>query len=74
MSEPATSAVYTDTANELGRRILALIPSHPEILTLDSPFGLFKIDDFKCDDLQPSLFQASFALNWARRQFTEQSR
>lgn len=58
---------YTAPAEKLTKRILALIPSHPEIMTLESPFDLFKIDGFKCDDLDPSLAQASWALGKARK-------
>lgn len=58
---------YVSTGNELRDRILALIPKHPEIMTCDSAFALFKIaPEFKCDDLQPSLAQAGWALASAR--------
>lgn len=57
---------YTDTANELTQRILALIPNHPDILQLTSPFDLFRVEGFKCDDLQPSLAQADWALRTAQ--------
>jgi hypothetical protein len=53
--------------DELTKRILALIPSHPEIMTIESAFDLFKIDGFKCDDLDPSLAQAVAALGRARK-------
>ena len=56
---------YSNTANELVRRIQALIPEHPEILELDSPWDLFKIKGFTCNDLNPSLFQAQWALEKA---------
>jgi len=59
--------IYVATANELTKRILARIPAHPEILTLESPWGLFKVPDFKCDDINPSLMQASFALDEAKQ-------
>lgn len=58
---------YVSSAEQLRDRIAALIPSHPEIMTCDGPFAIFKIaPDFKCDDLQPSLAQASWALSAAR--------
>ena len=60
-----TTAGYTSTADELVNRISALIPSHPEILKIENPFDLFKVEGFKCDDLQPSLDQASWALSKA---------
>ena len=57
---------YESGANELARRIVALIPAHPEILELDSPFDLFKVPGFKSDDLEPTLAQASWALARAK--------
>ena len=60
-------AAYSATADELMKRILTLIPSHPEIMTIESPFDLFKIDGFNCDDLGPSLAQAGWALIKARK-------
>ena len=65
-SYPGLSLAYRRTAEELGERILALIPDHPEILTLGSHWDLFKVPGFRCDDLGPSLAQASAALAWAR--------
>jgi len=53
---------YNSTVDELVKRIDALVDSHPEILSLDDAWGLFKIPGFKCDDLGPTLFQASWAL------------
>ena len=58
---------YTETADELVRRIEALIPMHHEIMSLTSPWDLFKVPGFKCDDLGPSLAQASAALYEAKR-------
>lgn len=63
------SHAYEATANELSDRIYALIPSHPEIMTLESPFDLFKVEGFNCDDLQPSLAQAGAALAHARNKY-----
>ena len=57
---------YETTADELTKRILALIPEHPEIMTIESPFDLFTVDGFDCRDLEPSLAQASCALGKAR--------
>lgn len=57
-----TKAGYGVTADELVERIKALIPTHPEILNMVHAWSLFEIKDFKCDDLQPSLYQASWAL------------
>ena len=64
-----TAEQYASTADELANRILSLIPAHPEIMTLASPFDLFKVDGFYCSDLSPSLFQASHALAAARRRY-----
>lgn len=55
---------YTATADDLVQRILALIPEHPEILSMESVVGLLHVPGFKCDDLSPSLAQASWA--WAK--------
>ncbi len=57
---------YATTADTLAERILALIPANPHILDLDSPWGLFKVEGFKCDDLQPSMAQAAGALSKAK--------
>jgi hypothetical protein len=61
-----TKEQYSSTADELVNRITALLPLHPEILEMESAFDLFKLPGFKCDGLQPSLFQASWALNKAK--------
>lgn len=57
---------YENTAEELANRIEALIPTNPEILKMDSPWDLFKVPGFKCDDLQPSMAQAAWALGKAQ--------
>ncbi len=57
---------YASRAETLSQRIFELIPDHQEILTLDSPFDLFKVDGFQCGDLEPSLAQAAAALAKAR--------
>ena len=62
-------AIYEATANELRDRILALIPTHPEILDMTSAFDLFRVEGFKCNDLQPSMGQAMFAMESAKRAF-----
>jgi hypothetical protein len=56
------------TARELERRILALIPDHPEILDMADSWDLFKVPGFKCSDLRPSLAQAAMALASAKNQ------
>lgn len=54
--------LYRFTADLLTQRILALIPEHPEILTLTDAWQLFKVPGFECADLQPSMAQADAAL------------
>lgn len=55
------------TADELVKRITDLIPTHPEILSLDDAWGLFKVEGFDCKDLGPTLFQAQWALAKAKK-------
>jgi hypothetical protein len=62
---------YEETADELVKRILLIIPDHPELLEMDNdPWKLFKMG-LKCDDLSPTLFQASWALAKAKQVFKE---
>jgi len=63
---------YMTATDELTNRILKLIPDHPEIMALESPFDLFKVAGFDCKDLDPSLMQASFALSNARALYKQQ--
>jgi hypothetical protein len=63
---------YEATANELTRRIEKLIPDNPQILELDSPWDLFKVEGFECSDLGPSLYQAGFALAKAKANYKEE--
>lgn len=65
---PNIQKIYQGIADELVMRILDLIPTHPEIMEMDSPWGLFKAG-LKCDDLQPTLGQASWALGKAQHEF-----
>lgn len=62
---------YEKTADELTNRIFALIPDHPEILDIDSPWALFKVPGFDCKDLEPTLFQAGWALSAAKRKYRD---
>ena len=57
---------YESTANILVERIKALIPNHPEILEMDSAWDLFKISEFQCGDLEPTMAQAQWALAKAK--------
>jgi len=65
----ATPKQYSNTADLLVERIKALIPEHPQILEMKEPWDLFKVSGFDCDDLGPSLFQASWALAKAIRDY-----
>jgi hypothetical protein len=46
----------------LEQRLRDLLPAHPEILEMDSPFALTGIKEFEFADLQPSLGQVAHAL------------
>ena len=61
------ATAYSATADTLVCRIVDLIPSNPHILEMDSPWDLFKVEGFKCDDIGPSLFQASWSLAQAKQ-------
>ena len=66
---------YETTANTIVERIAALIPIHPRILYLKSSWGLFSVPGFQsiCDDLRPSLAQASWAFNTIRKDFLSEN-
>lgn len=64
--------LYQGTADELTNRILVLIPDNPQIMDMEKAWELYDIDDFKCDDLQPSTFQAGWALNKAKQLYREE--
>jgi hypothetical protein len=64
---------YTKVANELAERILKLIPNHLEILDFNSAWDLFKIDGLVVDDLEPTLYQASWALEVAKNQYAKRN-
>jgi hypothetical protein len=59
---------YESVAEELTRRIKALMPTHPEIATMQNEWDLTKVDGFTYDDLQPTFYQVSFALRKAQRE------
>ncbi len=61
-AERRESMSYASIADKLVDRIEACVSEHPEILTLDDAWGLFKVPGFKCDDIGPSLAQAQWAL------------
>jgi len=58
---------YQATSDALTDRIRKLIPKHPEILEMTEPWALLKVEEFNCDDLNPSLAQASWALRHAKQ-------
>lgn len=60
---------YEHVAEELKRRILALIPRHPHILGMTDPNDLNGVAGFNSDDLAPSRAQAEAALNAAKQDF-----
>ena len=68
----ATPAGYTATADELTQRILALIPDHPYVLTMDDPWALLKVPGFDCSDLGPTLFQAGWSLRTAQNLYRQE--
>ena len=53
---------YSSICDNLVTRIEALVPAHPEILTMRDVWDLFKVPGFRCDDLGPSMAQAMAAL------------
>lgn len=68
LRKEVAAASYASTAEALVQRIAALVPEHPEILTLEDPWGLFKVPGFDCKDLCPSMAQASWALAKVQRE------
>jgi len=65
---------YVATADTLTARIVALIPTQPQILEMTSAWDLFKVPGFSCSDLGPSLAQASYALGDAQRIWKERAK
>ena len=65
------SVGYESVANTLKDRIVALIPDHPEILTMKDAGDLFQIEGFECGDLEPSFYQASWALSHAQDEWEQ---
>lgn len=61
-----TKEVYTANAEELVDRISALVDDHPEVLTMSSAWDLLKIEEFVYQDLEPTLFQVTWALGRAQ--------
>jgi hypothetical protein len=59
----------SDLVAELQRRILALIPTNPDLLDTINPWKLFEVPGFKCDDIHPYplVSQAAIALTEAQK-------
>ena len=55
---------YERQAQSFADRIEAAIPEHPEILTMDNPFKLFKVVGLDCSNVD-TLAQAGAALSLA---------
>jgi hypothetical protein len=68
VSTDPISAAYASVGHELRDRIVALIPTQPQILELEDAWGLFKVEGFDCKDLGPSFAQAQWALSAAKAQ------
>jgi hypothetical protein len=68
MTEKGERMNYETTADELVKRIIPVIKKHPELLNSTDAWDLFKYPEFKCEDLQPSLAQASWALEKAKQE------
>jgi hypothetical protein len=62
---------YSQTANVLVQRILETFEKHPEAAEITDAWKLLKVKGFDCSDLEPSLFQADWALAHARRIWRE---
>lgn len=57
---------YVEDAEQAVKRIMALIPAHPEIMKIESPWMLFQIQGFNVSDLGLSAAQAAWALKEAQ--------
>lgn len=60
---------YNEAGEEVSRRILALLPEHPELAICDVEKGmrlLLEIPEFDVDDIGPTMFQVGWALQKAR--------
>ena len=59
---------YEAVGNEIVRRIEALLPDHPELLTFTTAWELVDIG-LEVDDLRPSGFQINAAFNAVKAAF-----
>lgn len=72
VAQRAKMTTYFDEPYILADRIYQAIPEHPEILSLNSSFGLFKIKGL-CDGLNNlTLATASGALARARQRYLQE--
>ena len=60
---------YSSTADKLANRIYKLMEEDPTIYFITDPWKLFSVEGFKCDDLEPSLYQAGWALGKAKSMY-----
>jgi hypothetical protein len=67
----AAAKAYSDAADALVIRMLESFEAHPEAAELESVWDMLKVTGFKCDDIGPSLFQASWAFGKAKALFRE---
>ena len=59
---------------ELTKRILGLMEREPRVVEISDPWELFKVPGFKCDDLEPTVAEASAALGEARELYVSLKR
>lgn len=62
---------YEGTANALVLRMLESLLAHPEAANGDV-WGMLKVPGFRCDDLQPSMFQAGWAFAKAKKMLADE--
>ena len=69
-----TNEDYSNKAEAAAALIEAAIPDNPEILAIDSAWGLFKVEDLKpkLRAMGLTFFQASWALREAQRRHEEE--
>jgi len=75
MSKPSnmTEHYYQATIEILYERIVKLLPQHPEILEMQSPFELFKIKEFNTLGLDTTLAQAVAVLSKIKAEHATQA-
>ena len=68
---PAADQAYAATADELTKRVVALLREQPILAWGNDPWALLKAG-LKVDDIQPSLFQAQWAFAKAKEILKEE--